>query len=152
MQVNLPIIGKSAILRDFIPHRVVLAYNEAMYKGVKIKQSAVSATKEELLQEFGPETIRSLDELPASEYDKKFAELREDYLRRHMEMEGMELGNVQEANLRKLEGMVLEIGGEPATRQTIEDLPTEDVETLIEAVEGIAAETRKKKASAPSAS
>jgi hypothetical protein len=145
MQFNLPTSGLSATIRDFLPHKVVASYNEAMYRGVKIKPGTVSATKEELLKEFGPETIRSLDQLTDNEYDKRLAELREDYLRRNMEMEGMTLGNVEEANMRKVVGMLTDLGGKPATRDDVDELPHQDFETILEKIEGVADAASKKK-------
>lgn len=148
MNVLLPVSGSAVVLRDFVPHKVVLAYNDAMYKGVQIKSSAVSATKEELGQEFGLTTLQELEELPPGPYEKKLAELREEYLRRQMDVEGLTLGNVQEANVRKVAGMVVQIGGVAATREAVEDLPTEDVEFLLERIEEISDAARQKKASA----
>lgn len=152
MRFHLPIFGQDAEIRDFIPHKVVVAYNEAMYRGVQIKSTAVTATKEELLKEFGPETIAALDAMPPAEYEAKFSELRQEYLRRSMDLQGMTMGNVEEANMRKVVGMVLTIAGKQVTRETIEELPHEDFELILEKVQEVADASSKKKASAPSAS
>ena len=148
MQVTLPRSGKKADLRDFVPHRVVVDANEALYKGVQIKSHAMSPTKEELQEEFGVEVIASLDSVDGEAYEKKLALLKEEFLRRKVEMDGMTLGNVQEANIRKVAGITQKLDGIEATRDAVEDLPHDDFAFLLTKYEEIFAGNDQKKSSA----
>ena len=148
MQVTLPHSGKTVVLRDFVPHKVVVHANEALYKGVQIKSHAMSPTKEELQQEFGIKAIQELNEMEGDAYEKRLAELKESFLRRKVEMEGMTLGNVEEANIRKVSGIVEKIDDTPATRELVEELPHDDFGFLLAKYEEIFAGEDQKKSSA----
>lgn len=146
MQVTLPISKSAVQLRDFIPHKVVLAFNEAMFKGVQISSAVMNPTKEEMLAEFGADVMRQADELDEPAHSKRLAELREQYVGRKMEMKGMTLGNAQEANLLRVVGMVQTINGAASTREAIEELPHDDVLFLLAEIEKISEMQEAKKA------
>jgi len=143
MQFLLPISELSVTIRDFVPHRVAVAFNDAAYKALNVDQSVIGrqVTKDELLSEFGVEAIRKLDELPPGEYEKELSRLREQYV--GSRIKAVDITCIQKANMVKVTGMVTGM-----TEEQILDLPHEDVLFILEKIEEVWNNQRKKKSNA----
>lgn len=138
MRFPLPVTKQEAEVREFVPHGVYARFQAAAMKGVKIDIRAGGATKEELLVEFGAEEMRALDSLPPGEHEKKLKSLKEEYVKRHTDLSGVTLADAEEANLVLLEGMVISLGGSPASRDALNALPELDYQTLLQRVTTVA--------------
>jgi len=143
--MKLPISQIEAELKKFMPHGVAAAANEAMFpEGVNA--SSVQATKEDLLREFGPKTIRELDNLPEGEHEKRLEELRQKYAENRLKDQKVKLQDVNRSNLIKVRGMLVKLDGKEPTDDAINDLPEEDFQGLLQEIANIAdSETAKKK-------
>jgi hypothetical protein len=151
MQVKLPISEQMAEIRDFVPHRVATEFQDEagkMLRGLPADLVQRVPSKEELLAEFGPEEMAALDALKEGEYDERLKLLQQEYVGRKVAASGVDIGSAHEANLVKVTGMVLRIGDAEASREMILDLPHEDVLFLLEEIEKVWDEQRKKKSSA----
>ena len=150
MEVNLSVIGQIAKLRDWVPHKVAAKASEEMFRGVQIGQQALGVTKAQLIDEFGGEAVEKLDSLKESDYRKRFEEMKNEYLQRKLEMKGLELGNIERANMAKVEGMVLEIDGKKPSRDVLENLPQKDFEKILSAIQEIESQEDTENLSEPS--
>lgn len=124
-----------------------------MLEGVDIGSQVLGCTKEELVQEFGPDRMKEVDALPDSEHKKQMQMLREEFMRRRMNVRGLSLKNAEEANLRRVEGMVLEVDGKTDIniRQWANDLRESDFQFLLERILELENDPKESGSSEPSA-
>lgn len=130
-------------LRPFVPHGVIAKVQQIAFRGLKLDMSAANATKEELLQAFGAETMQAVDTLKGKEYDKRLSELRQELLKKSMKIDGGGLEAAEEANIARIEGMVLSVDGVSTSvlnggiRAWAAELPEPDFQQLIEEINRI---------------
>jgi len=138
MQFSLPYSEEKVEIRDFIPHKVAKEVNAAMYKGITVSQLSVSATKQELINEFGPKVMEEVDKLSVDEYKKKMEELKQDLIKSRMSLEGLSLANIESGNMVKVCGMVTKVGDDNAPSQKVfDEMAQQDYDCILENISKI---------------
>jgi hypothetical protein len=134
VQFSLPVTKQVVQIRDYMPHGVVSKVQEAMFQGVNIASDVLTPSKEQLHAEF-PERMAEINGLPEKEYQKALQAVRSEYAQRKMKFEGLSLKNAEEANVRRIEGMVTQ--PEDKLREWANNLPEKDFQTILQKIEAV---------------
>jgi len=134
MEITLPYCKKKAVLKDFIPHGVAAAHQQAMFKGMKMNMGDFNPDKGDLVEKFGEKVMKKLDAMPEKEYDVEFRRLQGELLASKMDIDGVGLGNIEAANMSKILGMVKEVDGKKPDEETINDLEQSDYQKIMETI------------------
>lgn len=140
MKLSLPISGTEVEIMDFVPHRVAAPFIEASQKAIDPSLLSREITKQELMADFGTDAIKELEELKEPEYSERLKFLKAEYLKRRMK--SVDMAVIHEANRKKIVGMLV------TPIPPLDELPHEDVEAILEAIEKVWDDQRKKKLAA----
>ena len=135
VQLTLKHTKTDVLLKGYVSHGVATAYQQQLFKGVKANLKDMQPTKEDLVDEFGEDKIRQLDELPEDEYNVQFKQLSGEYAMRKMQMDEIGLHNVELANVILVTGLVKLWNGKEFLTEELEEkvnnLPEPDYQQLL---------------------
>lgn len=139
--VRLEFEGIPVELRGYVPHGIAARFQQNMFKSIKTNLAELKPNQEDLVKQFGEETIRNLDSMSGELYDEELQRLENEYAMSHMEMEKTGLENVEEANTQLIVDMIVLWDNNDATEEQIKkaifELPESDYKLLLKTVNGI---------------
>lgn len=137
MQFTLPVTRKTVVLKDYLPHGVYAKVQAALTKNITLDSSVINPTKEQIYLDLDKEEIKRLDSLPPQQYEKDMKILKEEYVKRHINIGDINLQSAEEVNMIRAEGMILTINGQKPNREMLDDLPQPDFEEILNRITSI---------------
>lgn len=142
-QIALPYSKDTVTTKDFISHGAVVKWQQSMFKDVKADYGSLQPTKDDLIDEFGPEAINELETLDGPAYEKRFKELQGKYIATKMDIQSLGVQNMEEANMQLILAVVTSVKKEDKElwptdddkrREFINDLHQKDYQFLIDTI------------------
>lgn len=134
MKIILPYNKKEVVLKEYIPHGVTTRFQQTIFKGVKTNLGSLNPDKGDLADAFGVERIQALDKMKEKEYDAELKKLQSEFITHKIELDDGGIGNMEEANMVKVLGMVISIGGKSIERENVDELHESDYMAIMEAI------------------
>ncbi len=134
MEITLPYSGKKVVLKEYIPHGIASKFQQTMFRGVKTNLGALNPDKADLIEAYGEKRIKEIDKLPGNEYESALRKLKSEYVTKQMELDDAGLSNMEEANMVKILGMVIQLDGKEPKKEDIEELAEPDYHAIVEAI------------------